>query len=114
MPRLMTERRRHPRTPLACPTVLLDKGGHFLFRGRAVDISLGGIRVMGEGGPALRENMSVWVELTVPSVRKSGPGHRAVKVCGEVRRINVMGSWKSVVVVIFDADFTERLLDPML
>jgi hypothetical protein len=113
MPRIL-ERRRHVRNPLACPATLLDKSGHFLFRGRAVDISPGGIRVMGQGGPALREGLNVWVELMVPSARSSGPAHRTVKVRGEVRRINVMGEWKSVVVVIFESDFAERLLDPTL
>jgi hypothetical protein len=114
MPRLMTERRRHARTTMACPTRLLDKSGRFLFRGRSVDISLGGIRVVGQGGPTLREGLAVWVELTVPSTRSSGPGHRVVKVHGEIRRVNVMGSWKNVIVVIFDNDFPDRLLDPTL
>jgi hypothetical protein len=113
MPRLQ-ERRRHTRQPLTCLTRLLDKSGRFLFRGRAVDISPGGIRVIGQGGPSLREGLPVWVELSVPSTRSSGPGFRLVKVYGEVRRVNIMGSWKSVIVVIFDSDFTERLLDPML
>ena len=113
MPRVL-ERRRHVRSPLACPATLLDKGGHFLFRGRAVDISPCGIRIIGQGGPSLREGLVVWVELTVPSVRSTGPDHRTVKVSGEIRRISVMGSWKSVIVVIFESDFAERLLDPTL
>jgi hypothetical protein len=111
---VLEERRRSTRTPLACPARLLDKSGHFLFDGRAVDISAGGIRIIGEGGPALREGLPVWVELTVPSVRAADDGRRVLKVHGEIRRMNVSGTWKSVVVVIFDADFPDRLLDPTL
>jgi hypothetical protein len=113
MPRV-DERRRHERSTIACPARLLDKSGRFLFRGRAVDVSPGGIRIMGQGGPMLREGLEVWVELTVPSLRSTGPDHRIVKVHGEIRRLNIMGEWKSVVVVIFENDFSERLLDPTL
>ena len=111
---VLEERRRHVRSPLACPARLLDKSGHFLFNGRAVDLSAGGIRIIGQGGPTLREGMAVWVELTLPSLRMTGAGNRIVKVRGEIRRINIMGTWKSVIVVTFDNDFTERLLDPTL
>jgi hypothetical protein len=111
MPRV-DERRRHTRSPLACPARLLDKSGHLLFNGRAVDISAGGIRIIGQGGPTLSETLPVWVELVVRSLRAAGPGHRIVKVHGEIRRISIMGEWKSVVVVIFDNDFLERMLDP--
>jgi len=113
MPRVR-ERRRHSRTPLACQTNLLDKAGRLLFSGRAVDIAPGGIRVIGEGGPLLREGRDIWVALTVPSTRRSGPPTRRVKLRGQVRRINAMGEWKSVIVVIFESDFSRRLLDPTL
>ena len=113
MPRVC-ERRRHSRTPLTCPANLLDKAGRLLFSGQAVDIAPGGIRVIGEGGPTLREELRVWIELTVPSARCGGPPTRVVKLRGEVRRINIMGEWKSVIVVIFENDFSDRLLDPTL
>jgi len=108
------ERRRHSRTPLTCPASLLDKSGRLLFSGRAVDIAPGGIRIIGEGGPLLHEGRDVWVALTVPSTRRSGPPTRQVKLRGQVRRINAMGEWKSVIVVIFESDFSRRLLDPTL
>jgi hypothetical protein len=79
-----------------------------------VDIAPGGIRIIGEGGPDLHEGAEVWVTLTVPSARCSGPSTRVVKLRGQVRRINVMGEWKSVIVVIFESDFSDRLLDPTL
>lgn len=113
MPRVC-ERRRHSRTLLTCPASLLDKSGRLLFSGRAVDIAPGGIRVIGEGGPLLCEGSEVWVALTVPSTRRSGPPTRVVKLRGAIRRINVMGEWKSVIVVIFDNDFSDHLLDPTL
>jgi len=108
------ERRRHSRASLTCPASLLDKAGRLLFCGRAVDIAPGGIRIIGEGGPLLYEGREVWVALTVPSARCGGPPTRAVKLRGAIRRINVMGDWKSVIVVIFENDFSDRLLDPTL
>jgi len=113
MPRLI-ERRRHKREPLTCPAVLKDQSGRTVLKGRAADVSPGGIRVIGEGGLPLHEGQPVWVELTLPTVRGTGPRTRIVKLHGEVRRINVMGQWRSVIVVIFENDFSNRLLDPTL
>ena len=114
MPHIVQERRRHPREVLTCPAALRDKAGRMVFRGRAADISLGGIRIIGKGGLPLHEGQPVWVELVLPSVRSSGPPTRTVKMSGEVRRINVMGEWRSVIVVIFESDFSRNLLDPTL
>jgi len=111
---LVRERRRHPRQLLSCPAVLRDKAGHVLHRGRAADVSPCGIRVVGKGGAPLREGMFVWVELTVPSLRSSGPRTRLVKMRGEIRRIDVMGEWRSVIVVIFETDFSTDLLSPLI
>ena len=113
MPRVC-DRRRHPRTPLACPAALRDKSGRLLFHGRAADVSPGGIRVIGSGGAELHEGQMVWVELSVPTLRDSGSRHRIVKMRGEVRRICLMGDWRSVLVVIFETDFSQNLLDPAL
>jgi hypothetical protein len=108
------ERRRHARCALAFPAVVRDKSGRVLLRGRTADIAPGGIRVIGKGGAALRDAQRVWVEMSVPQVKANGPRRRAVKLNGEVRRITIMGDWRSAVVVVFDSNFSKRLLDPAL
>ena len=108
------ERRRHQRDILSCPVTLRDKAGRVLFRGRAADIAPGGIRIMGKGGRPLTEGQPVWVELSLPSVRATGPRTRIVKVSGEVRRVSVLGQWRSVIVIIFDTEFNRTFLDPTL
>jgi len=108
------ERRRHQREMLNCPVVLRDKAGRVLFRGRAADIAPGGIRIMGKGGRLLEEGLAVWVELTLRRVRSSGARIRIIKVSGEVRRVEVMGEWRSVIVIIFDTEFNRMFLDPTL
>jgi c-di-GMP-binding flagellar brake protein YcgR len=114
MPRTVAERRRHPREVLTCPAALRDKAGRLLFRGRAADISPGGIRIIGRGGLPMHEGQSVWVELVVPNIRSSGPRTRVVKMSGEVRRVSVMGEWRSVIVVVFESEFSKHMLDPAL
>ena len=114
MPRIVDERRRHPREALTCPAALRDKAGRLLFRGRAADVSPGGIRIIGKGGLPLHEGQLVWVELIVPSTRSSGPRTRVVKMSGEVRRVNLMGEWRSVIVVVFESEFSRHMLDPTL
>ena len=108
------ERRRHHRDMFTCPTSILDKRGRTLLRGRSVDVSPCGIRIVGQGGAAMHEGQEVWVELNIPSFRASGVRHRVVKMGGEIRRVNVMGEWQSVVVVIFEVDFKRDMLDPSL
>ena len=108
------ERRRHKRLNLTFPAIIRDTSGHVLMRGRSADIAAGGIRVVGHGGGWLHDGLDVWVELTVPSVRASGRPNRTVKLRGEVRRVSVMGEWRSVVVVVFESHFSEHLLAPVL
>ena len=108
------ERRRHARERLTCPAALRDKTGRVLFRGRAADVSPCGIRIIGKGGKPLEEGQPVWVELSLPTVRASGPRMRIVKMSGEVRRVTVMGEWRSVIVVVFETEFNRMILDPTL
>jgi hypothetical protein len=108
------ERRRHEREILTCPVVLRDMAGRALLHGRAADISPGGIRIMAKGGKPLEEGQQVWVELSLPSIRSTGPRTRIVKLAGEIRRINVMGEWRSIVVVIFESEFHRAFLDPTM
>jgi hypothetical protein len=111
---LLAERRRHPRTAISCPTVIRDTSGRVLQRGRAVDISPCGIRVVGPSGPAIHDGQQVWVEMSVPRLCPTGPKMRIVKLRGEVRRVQIMGAWRSVVVVLFETDFSVHLLGPVL
>jgi len=107
------DRRRHNRTALACPAVIRDKGGRILLKGRSADVAPGGIRIIGRGGGVIREGQAVWVEISVeqPSARRRR--FRIIKVRGQIRRISVMGEWRSVVVIVFDSDFHEEVLDPV-
>ena len=109
----VVERRRHPRTEMVCPATLRDKTGRIVFRGRSVDVSPCGIKVIGPPPAAVYEGLEVWVELTVPSVRSSGPRIRIVKIHGEVRRVTDIGGWKSVIVVVLENDFSTDLLTPL-
>lgn len=106
------ERRRHTRSALVCPAAIRDKSGKLLLRGRACDVAPCGIRVLGQGGAGLREAQDVWIELTAPNPRRSGPPTRIVKLRGQIRRISDMGEWKNVVVVIFETNFSKRFLEP--
>ena len=108
------ERRRHTRVSLSFPAVLRDAAGRVLLRGRSADISPGGVRIIGRGGGGLRDGLPVWVELILPRVGSSGPRSRIAKLHGEVRRVTIMGEWRGVVVVVFETDFSRRLLDPAL
>ena len=81
-------------------------------RGRGTDVSAYGIRIVGPGSEALQEGAPVWVELTVPNPRASGPHVRIVKMHGEIRRVTDLGDWKGIVVV-FDSNFKRSLLDPV-
>ncbi|MBE3098141.1 MAG: PilZ domain-containing protein [Planctomycetes bacterium] len=108
------ERRRHARERLTCPAALRDKTGRVLFRGRAADVSPCGIRIIGKGGKPLEEGQLVWVELSLRTVRANGPRMRIVKMSGEVRRVTVMGEWRSVIVVVFETEFNRMVLDPTL
>lgn len=83
-----------------------------LFRGRSSDVSPCGIRVIGPDRATLREGQPVWVELSVPNVRRTGPKTRTVKLQGEVRRTMGMGEWQGVV-VIFSTDFSATMLTPV-
>jgi hypothetical protein len=108
------ERRRHQRDLLTCPVTLRDKAGRVLFRGRSADIAPGGIRIMGQGGRPLEEGQPVWVELSLRRCRSTGQRTRIIKVSGEVRRVEIMGEWRSVIVIIFDTEFKRMFLDPTL
>ncbi len=108
------ERRRHPRTALTLPAVIRDRTGRILMKGRSADVAPGGIRIVGRGGSPIRDGQDVWVDLVVPTMRATGRPERHVKLRGEVRRVQVMGEWRSVIVVVFETDFTERLLDPLM
>ncbi len=108
------ERRRHARLQLVFPATLRDPSGRVLLKGRTADIASGGIRIIGQGGAALRDEQTVWVELSLPRVRASGPDTRTVKMRGQVRRVEVMGEWRSVIVVVFESNFHTRLLDPTI
>jgi hypothetical protein len=110
----LKDRRRHARTPLTCPASLLDKSGRLLLCGRAVDVSPCGIRVVGQGGAPMRIGQPVWLELTIPGFRGYAARQRTVKLRGQVWRLETMGEWRSVIVILFETDFRPDFVDPTL
>jgi hypothetical protein len=107
------ERRRHDRMVMVCPAVLRDQSGRIIFRGRTADVSPCGIKVIGPPPAAVSEGLDVWLELTVPNTRSTGPQTRVVKLRGYIRRVTDLGEWKCVVVMIFENDFSVDLIRPI-
>lgn len=109
---LVQERRRQPRIAMVCPASLKDKSGRTLFRGRSVDVSPCGIKIVGPPPAAVRQGLEVWVELVAPSPRSTGPRTRLVKLRGEVHRVDDLGDWKSVIVIILENNFSPACMLP--
>lgn len=103
------ERRRHRRTVEVLPAVLRSMSGRIIFRGRTVDVSPCGIKVIGPPPASVTEGLDVWLELKVADPRTKGVRNRVVKMRGYIRRVTDIGDWKSVIVVILESDFSAGL-----
>lgn len=100
-PKRVIERRRHDRAAWNFPVTLMDKQGRVLLKGHTADVSLSGVRVMGIMTGRLTAGKRIWVELSLPPMGSgSHPRPRVVKMSGEVRRVDEMGDWKTVSLVL--------------
>ena len=89
-----SERRQHPRVVVACPARVFDTRHRLLVKGKTVDISAGGVKVM---GPAVREpepgtQVEVKIDLILPDSRQL----RQVERRATIRRVETLGDWTAV------------------
>ena len=87
------ERRQHPRVVVTCPAKVFDGKRRLLLRGKTVDISAGGVKIL---GPTIKEaqpgtRVAVEVDLTLPNVPR-----RLVTREATVRRVEPMGEWAAL------------------
>jgi len=88
------ERRKYPRVLVACPARVFDTRRRLLVRGKTVDISASGVRIM---GPAVREaaagsQVDVEIDLLLPDSEKL----RQVERRAVVRRVEALGEWTAL------------------
>ena len=88
------EHRRHARTVLSCPAKVFDSRKRLLVRGKTVDISAGGVKVLGPVGkePQVGDEVKVEIDLFMPNSTK----RRKVERPATIRRVETMGTWTSV------------------
>lgn len=95
-----SERRHHPRNNLSCPVRVFDARDRLLVRGKTVDISAGGVKVLGPmvKEPQLGTEVKVEIDLLLPNSSKK----RKVERTANVRRVEAMGEWTAVVLQFAD------------
>jgi len=103
------DRRRHARSEVVCSALLRDKQGRIVFRGRSVDVSPSGVKVVGPPPAAVSRGMDVWLEMKTANPASRGPRRRRVKVPGFVRRVTDIGDWKSVIVIVVENELSPDL-----
>jgi len=89
------DRRKYPRTAVSCPARILDDRRRLLVRGKTVDVSAGGVKILGPvtTSPVAGARVAVELELLLPGADKP----REVLRDATVRRVEAMGDWTSVV-----------------
>ena len=87
------ERRRHPRIVITCPARVFDQKRRLLVRGKTVDISAGGVKILGPAAnsPKAGEQVQVEIELALPDSPR-----RQVQRQATIRRVEQMGDWTAV------------------
>ena len=79
---------------MACPATILDLSDRVVMRGKTVDISAGGVRVLGpaKAPPKAGTQVKVIIDLPVPKSSKK----RQVERQATIRRVDPMGEWTAV------------------
>lgn len=88
------ERRHYPRTAVACPARILGKRDKLMVKGKTVDISAGGVKVLGPGVHEPKVGGQVRVEINLCLPGQARP--RRISREATVRRVEVMGEWTAV------------------
>ncbi len=96
------ERRKYARQSVTCPARIYDKRKRLLVRGKTVDISVGGVRILGPVArmPAIADQVTVQIDLLLPGSTRS----RDVERPAIVRRVEEMGEWTAVAVEFCQSD----------
>lgn len=91
------ERRQHARTVVACPVRVFDRQGRMILKGKTVDISSGGVKVMGpmRQEPAAGSEVDVEVDLRMPDHGRHGRP-QTVRRTATIRRVDLLGDWTAV------------------
>ncbi len=103
---MASERRQHPRVVVACPAKVFDRRRRLLVKGKTVDISAGGVKIL---GPAVREpeagaEVEIEMNLLLPNAQRP----RQVQRRATIRRVEPMGDWTSVALQFGkDVDMTD-------
>jgi c-di-GMP-binding flagellar brake protein YcgR len=91
---MQQERRRYSRTNVACPVRVYGPDHRLLVTGKTVDISAGGVKILGPApdAPAPGDIVDLEIGLVLPNTSKK----RQVNRQATVRRVEPMGQWASV------------------
>ena len=94
------ERRHDSRMLLSCPVKVFDKRDRLLVRGKTVDISAGGVKVLGPmvKEPQIGTEVKVEIDLFLPNSAKK----RKVERTANIRRVEAMGEWTAVALQFAD------------
>lgn len=90
------DRRKYARQTLSCPALIFDKHKRLIVKGKTVDVSVGGVKILGPAGrvPEVADQVQVDIELQLPGTAKV----RDFKRQAVVRRVDRMGDWTAVAV----------------
>jgi hypothetical protein len=103
---VVSNRRRHRRRRLVYETDLKNDRNQIIFRGKTIDISRSGARLVGLPVSAgAQEGDSVLVEITVPPQEVTGPMQRLYLSARIVRIDETVDSYS--IGVIFDKELSE-------
>ena len=88
------EKRQYPRVVVACPARVYDLHRRLLVKGKTVDISSGGVKVLGPaaGDAVAGSEVEVKIDLVLPDSRQL----RQVERKATIRRVERMGDWTAV------------------
>ena len=91
---MQNERRRYPRVGVTCPAKVFDRNQRLLVRGRTVDVSAGGVRIMGPvvNEPKPGDEVNVEIDLLLPNT----PKPKQVQRRATIRRVELMGEWTAL------------------
>ena len=96
------ERRKYARQSVSCSARVFDNRKRLIVKGKTVDISVGGVLILGPASrvPEVTDRVRVEIDLLMPGAVKT----REVQRPAVVRRVEAMGEWTAVAVEFEQAD----------